>query len=426
MADVALKKELGREEAAAIRVMLAEPLLDATANQDGFRLVVGCRTRLQQWFEAACGWRLEVDVPGGFARLFKRTGDPDATRPALRTRGAQSPFDRRRYELLCLLCAELSSHPVITIGLLAQGIASATAGYPTRRFDSARKRERAAFVDALRHLQSWGIVTFSSDVDAFIDSEQANAIISASTSRLHHLLASETPASTIDTGDTAATVATLTRERRYGDAPLSAADVEPEQKNRWLRHSLGRALLDDPAVYYDELSGDQRSYATGPTGRRWLRERASEAGFDLETRTEGFLAIDPERLATDMAFPDAGGNVKQAALLLIDHFVTAVAEGRRQLTERSMTEVIAAVRDMLAQHSGWAQGYRDEQGAARLADDAVEQLVQFRLVQRVPASESASARVRPLPAIARYVSAPARVKRPRGAQELPFLAQEES
>ncbi len=400
MPEATLSRELSREEADAIRVLLAHPLLDGTSHRDEFRLVVGCRARLQEWFEETCGWRLVVDVPGGFARLFKRTDRPDETRPPHRTRGAQAPFDRRRYELLCLLCAELSSHPLTTIGLLAEGVASATTGSGAWRFDSTKQRERAAFVDGLKLLAAWGVVTLSSgDADAFVDSEHANALVAASTSRLHHLLAADTPPSALPTSHTTAAIAALTREPRYGDAPWGAPEVDPEQRLRWTRHSLARGLLDDPAVYFDALSDDQRGYLANPAGRRWLRERAAEAGLVLEERAEGLVAIDEDQIACDELFPAPGSNVKQTALLLIDRFVSRDESGRRRLVERSMVELAAAVRDLLSAHPAWARQYRDEGGPARLAGEAVDLLARLRLAER------AGDRVRPLPAIARYAAA---------------------
>lgn len=404
-----LSQELGREEADAIRVLLARPLLDGARHPDEFRLVVGCRTRLEEWFESSCGWRLVVDVQGGFARLFKRTDAPDPTRPARRTRGALAPFDRRRYELLCLLCAELASHPLTTIGLLAQAVAAITASYPTGRFDSTKKRERAAFVDALRLLTGWGIVTFSSgEIDAYIGSDQANAIVSANTSRLHHLLASTQAPSSIGTATTDDAIAALTREPRYGDAPAGAADVDPAQRLRWVRHSVARSLLDDPVIYLEDLSDDQRAYLANPAGRRWLRDRTAAAGFALEERVEGVMTIDEDGRCCDVAFPAPGSNAKQVALLLIDELVEGAGGGRR-LMERSMIELGAAVERILAANPRWAMTYRDDGGPGRLAAEAVDVLVQLRLVRHT------GERVRPRPALARYSADVERRARPPGA-----------
>jgi len=152
--------DLAAERALAIRVLLANPLLDATRHPDEFRLVARNRGALGEWFENACGWQLAVDVMGGFARLAKRSSTPDPTRPAHRPRGGELPFDRRRYELLCLLCAELSSHAMTTINILAAGLSRATEAGPGRRFDATSRREHSAFVDAFKLLEEWGVVSF--------------------------------------------------------------------------------------------------------------------------------------------------------------------------------------------------------------------------------------------------------------------------
>ena len=52
-------------------------------------------------------------------------------------------------------------------------------------------------------------------------------------------------------------------------------------------------------MHLDELSAAEREYLANPAGRRWLRDRVAEAGFELEERAEGLLAVDPDGLATD-------------------------------------------------------------------------------------------------------------------------------
>lgn len=144
------------ERSLAVRTLLGTPFLVADADPDGFAAVARHRSWLIEWFEDTCGWALAVDLPGRFARLTKRSARPDPTRPARRSRGQKLPFDRRRYELLARLCAELATHQVTTIGILAGALAGESAG----AFDSSLQRERAAFVDAFRQLGAWGVVRF--------------------------------------------------------------------------------------------------------------------------------------------------------------------------------------------------------------------------------------------------------------------------
>jgi uncharacterized protein (TIGR02678 family) len=385
-----LPQQLEQERATGVRLLLGRPLLDVESRPEEFRLVARHRDWLVEWFETNCGWHLVVDVTGGFARLAKRGPKPDASRGARRIRGGGHLFDRRRYELLCLLCAELSSRAMTTIGILAGDLTLATAlnGTP---LDTAKQRDRVAFVDALKLLASWGVLHFEAgDVDAYVGDAGANAIVAVDTARLHRLIATASTPSAIEASYAAEAIAKLANEPRYGEAPIAPALADEEQRLRWIRHSLLRRLVDDPVLYYEDLSDAVLDYLANPSGRRWLRDRILEAGFELEERAEGLLAVDPDALATDVVFPDSG-TIKQMALLLVDRFVTA---GRGEPLTRG--ELVDHVKGLLAKHANWAKEYRDATGAERLATAAVELLAQFGLV--VPEGDA----VRPRPAIARY------------------------
>ena len=393
MAESRLAGHLAAERSTAVRALLAEPLLDTETHPDHFRLVARHAVRLTEWFERTCGWALTVDPAAGYARLAKRAVTPDATRPHRRTRGAGAPFDRRRYQLLCLVCAELVRHPLTTVGLLAQAI-TAEAG-----LDTSRHGERAALVDALRALMAWGAVRVSSgDVDAYLGSDRGNAMLVAETSRLHHLLVSVVAPSALPGGvGVEEAIEHLRSEPRYGDGPDPAAGAGDEARNRWARHRLARRLLDDPVVHADELSPVEADYLASPGGRRWLRERMAEAGFELEERAEGLLAVDTEGLATDLHFPAPAGNAHQLALLLADRLVSTDGEGRRQLGRLSPHRLAAEVDAVFARFPAWARGQRDDGGPERLGREAVELLASFGLV-RVEPDGAVAAR----PALARY------------------------
>lgn len=412
-ATTRLEGDLAEERSRAIRLLLASPLLDVDAQPDAFRLVVAHAGWLVDWFETACGWTLTVDVAAGFARLAKRSASVDAGRPLVRTRGSGGPFDRRRYQLVCLICAELVRHPVTTIGLLA-GAVTAHAG-----LDTARRAERSAFVDAVRALLAWGVVrTTAGDVDAFVDDAAGNAILTADTARLHRLLVTTTSPSRLPEGtDVPTAIAELTREPRYGlaaaaDGPAEGtadrtADEAPEgttegtadeaQRHRHARHSLVRRLLDDPVVHLDDLPEAHRDYLASPSGRRWVRDRVAEAGMELEERAEGLLAVDPDGLATDRQFPAPHGNAHQLALLLIDRLVAVDADGSRRLDRLSRAQLLREVRGVLERFPSWARSHRDDDGPDRLADDAVGLLTAFGLAHVDP-----DGTVLARPAMARY------------------------
>lgn len=386
MADLATALE--DERATAVRSLLRWPLLDAGADPDAFRLVVRHADWLTAYFEQTCGWALAIDPSSGFARLSKRAAADDI-RPLRRTRGDRGPFDRRRYQLLCLICAQLIRHPATTIGLLAGAVAT-DAGLDTSKYG-----ERGAFVDALRALVAWGALRVTSgEIDGYLDSENANALLVCDTTRLHRLLASSiAPSSLPDDLDTTSAIEALRSEPRYGDVELASDEV----KLRWARHRVGRRLLDDPAVHLDELSETEREYLASSGGRRWARDRVTEAGFELEERLEGLVAVDADRIATDASFPAPQGNAHQLALLLVDRLLPLDADGRRRLGRLDPFQLQRAVDDILTRFPNWAQGARDADGAARLVRDAVDLLASFQLVRR-----DDEGGVHALPALARY------------------------
>jgi uncharacterized protein (TIGR02678 family) len=293
------------------------------------------------------------------------------------------------------VCAELVRHPVTTVGLLAAAVAA------DATLDTSRQSERAAFVDALRALIGWGAVRATTgEVEEFVDRERANALLNADTARLHRLLVcAAAPSSLPDSLDVEDVTARLLSEPRYGAASDddAAGGGGEEARNRWARHRLGRRLLDDPVLYVDDLTVVERTYLASPSGRRWVRDRAQEAGFELEERAEGVVAVDPEPIATDRQFPAPLGNVHQLALLLVDRLVVTGTNGRRTLGRLTPAQLRREVETVLARFRGWAKGQRDDGGPDRLAREAVDLLVSFGLA-RVEADGTVVA----LPALARY------------------------
>jgi uncharacterized protein (TIGR02678 family) len=405
-----LADELSRGRAEAVRTLLARPLLHQAADPQAFALVAQHRAWLVPWFDETCGWRLHVDVRDGVARLHKRTDRPDPSRPAVRprrSRSAQRPFDRRRYQLLCLICADLVRRPATTISLLAAELESVTRADPAlHTFEPAeRQTERRAFVDALRLLAGWGVLrTSGGDVTEFVDDPDANAIVEVDQSRLHQLLASAAAPSTVadDLAEDDDPATLLAREPRYGSAVADDPDADDQQRNRWRRHSLARRLLDDPVVHLDELADGQRDYLTSQAGRQWLRTRVADAGFVLEERAEGWAAIDPDALATDRVFPAPGDNAKQAALLLLDRLVEHDDAGERRLVARTVGDLEAYVVGLLGRYGGWARQAREGDGPARLTAAAIRVLAEMGLV----AVEGQM--VTPRPMLARYTTKPPR------------------
>ncbi|MFF9340459.1 MULTISPECIES: TIGR02678 family protein [unclassified Streptomyces] len=427
-----------REEVArAIRVLLASPLLTEAADPAGFELVRRRRDPLARWFDHTCGWHLVVEPRRGYARLAKIRADPDGSRPARRARAGRAPFDRRRYVLLCVTAAELLSMPMTTIGMLADRVVQATAADPALPgFDPVHRPERAAFVDVLKLLESYDVLrVMDGATEAYVASADAKVLYRVDNTLLMRLPTAPVGASrlAVPLEEVPARfdelIRGLVRERRYGGttsdpyvhtengtgtgtstgtststgtgtgispgtdadphanpdpypAPSTATDTETEtetattdaQRNLRLRHSVLRRLFDDPVLYRDDLTADELAYVTSLTGRQILRRSVEQAGFLLEERAEGYLLVDPDAVATDVRFPDDSSTTRVAALLLLEPLCAAPAG---MLPE----QLAEAGAELLRRFPGWAKAYQSQDGATRLADDAVRILRDTGLVR---------------------------------------------
>ncbi|MFD5244584.1 TIGR02678 family protein [Amycolatopsis sp. NPDC058340] len=387
-----------REEVArGIRALLATPLIGERGSPETFDLIRRRREPIRQWFDYYCGWTLTVEPRLGYARLVKVRAATDPTRPARRLRSGRAAFDRRRYVLLCVVAAELLTVPVTTIGLLAGRVAQASgADDLVTTFDGAVRAERLAFVDVLKLLESFGVLEAADgDPESFVDDPAAKVLFRVDATLLLRLLAAPVGPSqlAVPADDVALRFEELleavSHEQRYGlssgrheDTP-SASDV---QRNLWLRHTVFRRLVDDPVLYFAELTAEERAYLGTPTGRQLLRRAAEQGGFVLEERAEGVLLVDVDGLATDEKFPDDGSNAKVAALLLLD-----------ALDEPRTTDYLQkATAKLLKRFPRWAKTYRGKDGVRRLTVDALAVLTGFGLVR------TEAELVRPLPAAARY------------------------
>jgi uncharacterized protein (TIGR02678 family) len=403
-----------REEVArGIRLLLASPLISNRVAGEWFDLVRRRREPIRRWFDYYCGWTLIVEPRLGYARLAKVGAATDPSRPARRIRSGRTPFDRRRYVLLCLAAAELLAVPVTTIGLLADRISRASAIDPVvTGFDSASRAERMAFVDVLRLLESYGALDVIDGVtESFVDTAAAKVLYRIDATLLLRLLAAPVgPSQLAMPADEVPLrfeelLGQITVERRYGRTAEDGADAVPAsetQRNLWLRHSVFRRLIDDPVLYLNDLSAEERAYITSPTGRRLLREAAEQGGFILEDRTDGMMFIDADGIATDGRFPDDASTAKVAALLLLD-----------RLHEPSTIEQLEiAAAGLLARFPRWAKSYREDDGTRQLVTDALAVLAGFGLVR------IADRLVYPLPAAARYAVGAARGTGPDAEESL--------
>lgn len=386
-----------------IRLLLATPLISERNSPEVFDLVRRRRDPITQWFEYYCGWTLTVEPRLGYARLVKVRAATDPSRPARRLRSGRAPFDRRRYVVFCLVAAELLAAPVTTIGLLADRITrAASTDEVVGSFDTSSRSERMAFVDVLRSMESFGVLkVIDGTTEAFVDSASAKVLYQVDTTLLLRLLAVPVGPSQLAVPPEEVALrfdellAAVSRERRYylsTGGPEEAPTVSQTQRNLWLRHSIFRRLVDDPVLYFDDLTVEERAYLASPTGRRLLRRAAEQGGFVLEERAEGVLFVDVDAIATDLKFPDDAGNAKVAALLLLDAMTGPTTIEQLQLSAARLLE----------RFPRWAKNYRVDDGPRQLTEDALVVLTGFGLVR------ASAGLVRPLPAAARYVVRAAR------------------
>jgi uncharacterized protein (TIGR02678 family) len=384
-----------REEVArGIRLLLASPLIGERGSPEAFDLIRRRREPIRKWFDYYCGWTLTVEPRLGYARLVKVRAATDPSRPARRLRSGRAPFDRRRYVLLCVVAAELLAVPVTTIGLLADRVSRATAADDVvTTFDTASRAERMAFVDVLRLLESYGAIeVVDGTTDAFVESAAAKVLYRIDSTLLLRLLAAPVGPSQLAVPPEEVALrfeellGLVSRERRYGLSSGRHEGVSEVQRNLWLRHSVFRRLVDDPVLYFDDLSADERGYLASPTGRQLLRRAADQGGFVLEERAEGVLLVDVDGIATDTRFPDDAGTAKVAALLLLDSMDGPSTTEQLQLTASGLLE----------RFPRWAKTYQGDDGPQRLVADSLAVLTAFNLVRVT------SGLVRLLPAAARY------------------------
>jgi uncharacterized protein (TIGR02678 family) len=266
--DAALHEAHERALERATRALLRRPLLRHTDDPDALRLVRRHATELREWFDQNSGWRLHVDTE--VARLYKLV-EPDTagTHPARESK-AHVPFGRRRYALLCLALSVLErADAQITLGRLAEGIIVATSDERLAAagvsFELSGREERADLVAVVRLLLELGaLARVAGDEDAFVR-EAGDVLYDVERRVLAVLISAPRGPSTISAPD----FPTRLRELIAEPEPMS-----DDLRTRAIRHRLTRRLLDDPVVYYDELSEPELAYLTSQ--RAALTRRISE------------------------------------------------------------------------------------------------------------------------------------------------------
>ncbi|MDF2254413.1 TIGR02678 family protein [Streptantibioticus ferralitis] len=381
----ALAAQRAEEVRRAARALLRRPLL--RAGSDEFRLVRQHAAELRTWFERNTGWALLVDSE--VARLRRIPGrGTDPSHPA-RDQRTWLPFSRRRYVLVCLCLAVLErAEHQIALGRLAEQAVLAAADPALEAagidFTLADREQRTDLVAVVRLLLQWGVLAkVAGDEDAFLKAA-GDALYDVDRRVLAGLLVSRRGPSTVRADGF---------EERLAELNAEVLPDSDELRNRALRHTLTRRLLDDPVLYLDELSEAESAYLASQRGA--LTRRIGElTGLVPEVRAEGVAMVDPDDDLTDLRMPEQGTD-GHVALLVAEYLAgrggtVPLAELHRQVTAWALD------------HAGfWRRSATVPGAETELTEQAVERLVALGLLERATAADGAPA-VRARPALDRY------------------------
>ncbi len=384
----------------AMRALLVQPLLAANGPQaEHYALVRRHATWLIEWFARHPRWPLVVTPE--LARLRKLPAETsDSTRPAIDFK-TQQPFNCRRYALLCLALAVLErADRQITLARLAENILAAAqappgwsaAGWPLELGHADGRRD---LVHIVRRLIDWQVLRrLDGDEENLLRNAEANALYTIHRTLLTNLLAGRNPSFVSGTSVT---------ERLAGLADSGPAETD-EARNELIRTRLYRRLLDDPVLYYDTLSAEERFYCDRQ--RPTLLARLVEAtGLEPEIRAEGIALVDPTGESTDVRLPEQG-TYGHATLLIATHLAGLLREQPRDGAGPRLRVPRSTLERMII---GYAQQYRGYWKGETLVTGAEIELC-TRVLDRLSAlglvSLAPDGDVEPRPALGRFALVP--------------------
>lgn len=354
--DVHARAEVRR----AARALLLDPLLvDTGRGADDLRLVRRHRDELTRLFSDGLAYRLVVEPRA--ARLFKPGLGRDATRPWRRR--SEAAFTPRMYALFCLTVAALTRarSQLLVDELVAQVRSAAVdAGVDV---DLDATADRRALHAVLTRLVTLGVLhERDGDLEHWAD-QRTQSLLDVRRDVLP-LLVSAPLASAGDPAD-------LLDARAL---PSSAGGA---------RVAIRRRLVEQPVLTAEDLTDDQAEWwrRSRHREREWFAENF---GLELELRSEGAVAIDPDDVLTDVDFPGRG-SVSHLALLLVAE-LTEVARPDEVVDAQAWHRVggadVRACCDRVLRR--WSAGLRKDlrEDPASAARQAVDVLVGVGLVRQ--------------------------------------------
>lgn len=391
---VALEAEadagIWQERRKAVRALLSRPLLPASDDKGAFFLVRKHRDWIRTWFAQHPDWQLVID--GEAARLVKRPARVrDGTRPC-RDRKTGQPLRRRSYVVLCLALAHLvRADRQETLARLSESVLSMVAA--ELRFENAGMKialdhqdARRDFVQALRLLLDWGVLErVHGEEDRYIQDTATDVLYNVNRPVLARLLAAPRPPSLVAAEDFSSRLTAL------DDGGAFAAD--PSVRNKKLRVRLFRQLLDDPVLYYDELTEEEKIYLDRQRGSI-LPEIEKATGLVREIRSEGISMTDLTGDLTDYGLPEDGTEGHLTLLL-----ATFLAQRLRESSSVTISfdALVARTKGLIDEHHRhWRKDVREAGQDRALTHMVIDRLCALGLARRE------NDLVRPLPAIGRY------------------------
>lgn len=388
-AGTPLDAAVTRERQRALRALLQQPLLSASGPRaDEFALVRRHAPWLREWLARNPGWRLHVDRE--LARLRKTPADlTDGTRPA-RDPVSERSFTRRGYVLLCLTLAALArADRQTTLGRLAEQVVALTADDPALAaagvtFDLTSRDQRRDLVHVVRLLLELRVLArVHGDEQQFL-AARGDALYNVDRAALAAVPNFARGPSTIELRRFEERLAAIV------DEPVPDTD---EGRNRRLRSRLTRLLLEEPVVYYDELTHEELAYLTSQRALL-LRQIAEATGLVPEVRREGIAMTDDQGDATDLGLPEEG--TEGHLTLLVAEQLAGIARHRAGVPvgPAALHQHTAA---LIARHRAhWRRDVGVPGAEVALAEQTIDRLEALRLVRRTPEG------VLPRPAIGRF------------------------
>ncbi|HEU5002359.1 MAG TPA: TIGR02678 family protein [Actinomycetota bacterium] len=372
----------------AIRALLASPLVGAEG-PEALAAVRRHRGEAERFFADELGYRLDASRLG-LARLAKTPGPGHEPR-GLRTRGGRR-FDARKYALACLVLATAEVEgDRTTARRLFQEVARRAGSLEGFPFALDVAADRRAFVQAVQAVQGLGVLELAEgEEERFARGDtDADALYRIDRERLALLPTTSAPPSLF---------------AAPADLPGDVYPDTDEGRTRRRRHRVMRGLVEQPVLYAEDLSPEERDYFSSQRGRieRLLAERV---GLTLEVRAEGWVAVDEEGELTDVTWPDYA-TPQVAALRICDKLGRRRREGDTPVWP--LAGVQEFVRALAAEYAGyWRQGCETSEGAAGLTDEALAILGSLRLIRRDRAGIEARPAVGRFAAVAPAIPKPA-------------------